>query len=146
MITVLLVDDHAYIRRGIQTLLEAATDIQVVAAVANGIEAVAKARLLQPDVVIIDISMPFMSGIEATQHICASCPRTRVLALSIYDNVEYIRSALEAGAHGYVLKDKIADELLDAIHSLHEGRRYFSRKIAAAFHSYIEEDDSISAS
>jgi DNA-binding NarL/FixJ family response regulator len=145
MITTLLVDDHAYIRNGIQTLLEAAADIQVVAAVSNGIEAVAKARLLEPDMVIIDISMPFMSGIEATQHICASCPRTRVLALSIYENVEYIRSALEAGAYGYVLKDNIADELLDAIYSLHRGQRYFSQKIAAGFRAYIEKDDNISA-
>jgi DNA-binding NarL/FixJ family response regulator len=89
--------------------------------------------------------MPFMSGIEATQLICASCPRTRVLALSIYDNMEYIRSALEGGAYGYVLKDKIADELLDAIYSLHRGQRYFSQKIAASFHAYMENDDSISA-
>jgi two-component system nitrate/nitrite response regulator NarL len=145
MITVLLVDDHAYIRKGIQDLLAAVADLQVVATVSNGIEAVAKARLFQPDVVVLDISMPFMNGIEATQHICASCPRTRVLTLSIYDNLEYVHSALEAGVYGYVLKDKLADELLDAIYSLHQGQRYFSQKIAASVHSYIVEDDSISA-
>src|SRR5215216_3602753 len=115
MITILLADDHAYIRNGIQYLLETTGDIQVVATASNGIEAVAKARALQPDVVIIDISMPFMNGIEATRQICASCPRTHVLALSLYPDREYIQSALQAGANGYVLKHQISDDLPEAI-------------------------------
>ena len=84
--------------------------------------------------VVIDISMPFMDGIEATKQIKNSCPSTRVLALSIYDNQAYIEGALQAGAHGYVLKDAIATELLDAIRSLHEGKRYFSQKIVSVIY------------
>jgi len=105
MVSVLLVDDHTYIRNGICYLIEGTTDIEVVATASNGIEAVAKARLHQPHVVVIDISMPFMDGIEATKQIKNSCPSTRVLALSIYDNQAYIEGALQAGAHGYVVKD-----------------------------------------
>ena len=145
MITILLVDDHTYIREGIRYLLETAADMQVLATASNGIEAVAKARLFQPDVVIIDISMPLMNGIEATQQISASCPRTRILTLSIYANPEYVHSALEAGVYGYVLKDQIADELLQAIRSLSIGRRYFSPRIAASVQPYIQEDDGASA-
>jgi two-component system, NarL family, nitrate/nitrite response regulator NarL len=132
MTTVLLVDDHEYIRQGLSSLLEAAPDIQVVATAANGIEGVAKARSHQPDIVVIDISMPLMNGIEATGQILAGCPQTRVLAVSIYPHKEYIEAALQAGASGYVLKDKIADELVEAIRTLSSGRRYFSDKIASA--------------
>lgn len=141
MITVLLVDDHTYIRKGLRYLLEATADIEVIATAANGIEAVAKARLHQPDVVVIDISMPLMDGIEATKEISASCAGTRVLTLSIYSNQEYMKSALEAGAAGYVLKDAIGDELLEAIRSLHRGKRYFSRKVAGMTDPYMDEDN-----
>lgn len=141
MITVLLVDDHAYIRKGIRYLLEATKDIVVVATAANGVEAVAKARSHQPDVVIIDISMPFMNGIEATKQIRACCRLTHILTLSIFPDKEYVQSALEAGAQGYVLKDKIGEELIDAIHSLSRGKRFFSRKIAEMIHPYIKEDN-----
>ncbi len=144
MITVLLVDDHAYIRKGVRYLLEATPDIEVVATASNGIEAVARARALQPDVVIIDVSMPLMSGIEATKQICANCPRTRVLTLSIYDNSEYIQDALQAGARGYVLKDKIPNDLLEAVRALYSGRHYFSRKIAGKIDPNIDENDNSS--
>lgn len=140
MVLVLLVDDHTYIRNGICYLIEGTTDIEVVATASNGIEAVAKARLYQPHVVVIDISMPFMDGIEATKQIKNSCPSTRVLALSIYDNQAYIEGALQAGAHGYVLKDAIATELLDAIRSLHEGKRYFSQKIVSVIYPSRKND------
>jgi DNA-binding NarL/FixJ family response regulator len=130
MITILLVDDHSYIRKGIRHLLEALGDMEVVATAANGIEAVAKARLHQPDVAIIDISMPLMDGIEAIKQIREYCPSTRVLTLSIYDDPSYVKNAVQAGATGYVLKDGLPHELLEAIQSLSNGRSYFSRKIA----------------
>lgn len=141
MPSVLLVDDHTYIRNGICYLIEGTTDIEVVATASNGIEAVAKARLYQPHVVVIDISMPFMDGIEATKQIKNSCPSTRVLALSIYDNQAYIEGALQAGAHGYVVKDAIATELLDAIRSLYEGKRYFSQKIVSIIYPSRKNDN-----
>lgn len=137
MITVLLVDDHAYIRTGIRNLLETTADMEVVATASNGIEAVAKARLHQPVVVVIDISMPLMDGIEATRQICASCPSTHVLALSIHKNPEYVTSAVQAGADGYLLKDAIPTELLGAIRSLYSGRRYFSHGIAGSIDTSI---------
>lgn len=142
MITVLLVDDHTYIRRGIRSLLESTTDMNVVATASNGIEAVAKARVHQPDIGVIDLSMPFMDGIEATKQIRSLSPRTRILTLSIYDSPAYIEGALQAGTHGYVLKDAIGDELLDAIRSLYCGERYFSRKVASHLYPYIKQDDS----
>jgi DNA-binding NarL/FixJ family response regulator len=140
MTTVLLVDDHAYIRKGIRYLLETVPDMYVVGIASNGIEAVAKARTHQPNVVVIDISMPFMNGMDATRQIVASCPRSRVLALSLYDHPEYVRGAVEAGASGYLLKDAIGDELVEAIRSLHSGKRYFSRKIAGLVQPFIEEE------
>ena len=140
MITVLLVDDHAYIRKGIQYLLEATQDLVVVGTAANGVEAVAKARYHQPDVVILDISMPFMNGIEATRQIRACCPGTHILTLSIFPDKEYVRNALEAGAQGYVLKDQIGDELVEAIRSIHSGKRFFSQKIAAMLNPHTGED------
>jgi DNA-binding NarL/FixJ family response regulator len=138
MISILLVDDHTYIRKGIRYLMEATADMKVVATASNGIEGVAKARLYQPDVVIIDISMPFMDGIEAIRQIRGLCPHTRVLTLSIYDNPAYIEGALQAGAQGYVLKDVIGNELLEAIRALHNGKRYFSRRVASHIYPSIE--------
>lgn len=141
MITVLLVDDHAYIRKGIRYLLESLPDVEVVATAANGIEAVAKARTLQPNIVITDISMPLMNGIEATRQIHECCPGVHILALSLYPDKEYIESALEAGASGYILKQSIGDELPEAIRSIYNGKRFLSRQIIRIIHPYIEEDN-----
>ena len=141
MITVLLVDDHTYIRRGIRHLIEVTTDMDVVATASNGIEGVGKARVHQPDVVIIDISMPFMDGMEATGQIREACPRSRVLTLSIYDSPAYIEGALQAGAHGYLLKDSIGNELLEAIRVLHSGQRYFSRRVAGHVYPFLKESN-----
>jgi DNA-binding NarL/FixJ family response regulator len=142
MITVLLVDDHSYIRKGIHYLLESLGDIEVVATATNGIEAVAKARLHRPDMVILDISMPFMNGIEAIRQIRENRPATRVLALSIYDDPLFVRKAVQAGASGYVLKDGLPNDLLEAIQMLYRGKSYFSRKIAhLAENPPIEDQD-----
>lgn len=140
MITVLLVDDHTYIRKGIRYLIEATADIEVVATASNGIEAVAKTRMHRPHVVILDISMPFMDGIESARRIKECCPSTRVLALSLYDNPVYVEGALQAGAQGYVLKDAIADDLLEAIRTLYSGQRYFSQKIASRIYPHVDDD------
>lgn len=143
MITILLVDDHSYVRKGIRYLLESLGNIEVVATARNGIEAVAKARLHQPDIVIIDISMPLMNGIEATRKIRKKCPATRVLTLSIYDDPLFVKNAVQAGATGYVLKEGLPDELLEAIESLYKGSPYFSRKIAPFVEPpFIEDNDS----
>ena len=140
MISILIVDDHILIREVIRTFLETTPDIQVVATAENGIEAITATREHRPDVVIMDISMPHMDGLEATRQILNDFPNTRVVMLSSHDNPVYLRNALEAGANGYVVKDAITNELLEAIRSLYHGRRYFSHQIADVVNQYINED------
>jgi DNA-binding NarL/FixJ family response regulator len=133
MITVLLADDHAMVRDGLRYLLEAAGDIQIVALASNGKEAVAQAINHCPDIAVIDISMPVMDGIEATRQIVIACPQTRIVTLSMYHTGEYVQRAVKAGALGYVLKDAAGIELIEAVRSLHEGRRYFSPQVAGYY-------------
>ncbi|HLO28526.1 MAG TPA: response regulator transcription factor [Anaerolineales bacterium] len=128
MITVLLADDHAILLDGLRYLLEAAGDIQVVSTAANGQEAVEQAMLYCPDVVLMDISMPVMNGIEATKRICAICKDTKVAILSMHHTTEYRQRALEAGAAGYLMKDSAGTELVEAIRALHDGKPYFGQK------------------
>jgi DNA-binding NarL/FixJ family response regulator len=130
MITVLLADDHIMVRDGLRYLLEAAGDIQIIGLASNGEEAVAQALIACPNIAIIDISMPVMDGIEATKEILAICPQTRIVTLSMYQTGEYVERALHAGAVGYVLKDAAGNELVDAVRSLHAGKRYFSPQVA----------------
>lgn len=128
MIKVLLVDDHTVLRDGLRFLLEAAGDIQVIGTAANGQEAVEEATRNCPDVVMMDISMPVMNGIEATKRICEVCENTKVLILSMYHTNDYIQRALDAGAVGYLLKDSAGTELIEAIRDIHAGKPYFSQK------------------
>jgi DNA-binding NarL/FixJ family response regulator len=138
MITVLLADDHAFILNSLRTLLDAADDIQVVAMAPDGVEAVVQAGLYCPNVAIIDISMPLMDGIEATKQICAICPHTRVLTISMFDNPEYVRRSLQAGALGYVLKDEVFNDLVNAVRAIHKGDQYFSQKVASIAQYYTQ--------
>ena len=133
MITVILADDHAILRDGLRFLLEAAGDIQIISTAANGQEAVEQASLYCPDVIVMDISMPVMSGIEATKHICKICEHTKVAILSMHHTTEYIQRAMEAGAVGYLLKDSAGAELVTAIRMVNEGKRYLSRGLAKNF-------------
>lgn len=137
MITVHLVDDHAVIRQSLQYLIEKSDDIQVVATASNGIEAVAQVSSGCPNVIVMDISMPEMDGIEATRQILLHCPTTRVLMLSTYDTPDYVRRALEGGAHGYVIKDTISNDLLVGIRTLSLGKHYFSQKVAEIAEAYL---------
>ncbi len=130
MITVLIVDDNGPVRKSLRYLLETAEDMKLVATATNGVEAVEKARSHRPDVAVVDISMPLMDGIQATEHIRECCRVTRVIILSIFDGEEYIQRALEVGAKGYVLKDAVGFDLLEAIRVIHGGSHYFSSRIA----------------
>jgi len=129
MIKVLLVDDHTVLRDGLRFLLEAEEDIQVIGTAANGQEAVDQASVRCPDVVMMDISMPVMNGIEATKRICAACKNTKVVILSMYHTNDYIKRALDAGAAGYLLKDSAGTDLIAAVRALHAGKSYFNQKI-----------------
>jgi two-component system, NarL family, nitrate/nitrite response regulator NarL len=130
MISVLVADDHGILRDALCFLLEAQGDIKVVGTAANGLEAVEQAIRLRPDVAIMDISMPVMDGLKAAREIAKQCPSTRIVMLTIYDSREFIDQAVSAGAHGYVLKDAAGRELVEAVHTLHEGGHYFSKKIS----------------
>ena len=130
-IRVLIADDHTLVRDGIRALLALVSDIEVVAEAANGKEAVEKARELAPDVVLMDLAMPVMTGLEAKRRICRECPSTRVLALTQYDDGEYVVPVVEAGARGFVTKMSAFSELISAIQAVHRGESYLSPSAAA---------------
>ncbi len=130
MITVILADDHPVVRDGLYFLLNSQPDIKVVGTAVNGHEAVELASKLNPDVVVMDIAMPLLNGIEATQQIRTECPRTKVMILSIHFTSVHIQRALQAGAMGYLLKESAGEEVVEAIRTVYEGKRYLSRKIA----------------
>ncbi|MFQ5988272.1 MAG: response regulator [Dehalococcoidia bacterium] len=129
-IRVLVVDDHAILRDGISALLALQEDMEVVGEAAEGREAIEKARQLAPDVVIMDIAMPLMDGLEATRTIRKENPKTRVLILTQYDNKEYVSSSLKVGAGGCVPKRAVAAELVSAIRSVHRGDSYLHPSVA----------------
>jgi len=137
MITVLLVDDNGPIRKSLRALLEAAEDIRIVATATNGVDAIDMATFHRPDVAVMDISMPLMDGIEATEQIRECCRVTRVVLVTGFDDPEHVQRALKVGAKGYVLKDSVGEDLLDAIYAVQQGSHYFSEKIAGIARTFI---------
>lgn len=129
-ITVLLAEDHTVVREGIRTLLEAEGDIQVVGEAATGRQAVEMARKLQPAVVVMDIAMPLLNGLEATRQIHKANPDTRVLILSAHGDDAYIEQVMALGAVGYLLKQTSAHILAEAVREVHKGNSFFSPSIA----------------
>jgi DNA-binding NarL/FixJ family response regulator len=129
-ISVFLVDDHTIVRDGLRYLLEAQGDMKIVGEAANGRDAVKAVRKIQPDVVIMDILMADLNGIEATEQICRECPATRVVILSMQSSSESILRALRAGARGYLFKESAGRELVQAIHAVRAGHRYLSAKVS----------------
>ncbi len=131
-IRILLADDHAMVRQGFRMILAAQPDMEIVGEAGNGREAVALAGELQPDVVVMDVAMPELNGIEATRRITTASPRTRVLALSMYKDSVYVREILRAGARGFLLKDAIDRDLLAAVRSVAAGEGYLSPAVSEA--------------
>jgi two-component system response regulator NreC len=128
-IRVLLADDHTILRDGIRSLLEDQEDIEVVGEAEDGQSAVRMTSQLKPDVVVMDIAMPILNGLEATRKIQRDLPRVRVLILTMHENEEYIRQVLAAGALGYVLKDAAARDLIGAIRTVYQGEAVLSPAI-----------------
>ncbi|MHC4243065.1 MAG: response regulator, partial [Planctomycetota bacterium] len=128
-IRVLLAEDHAIVREGLRLLIEKQSDIELVCEAEDGRAAVERARELLPDVVIMDITMPNLNGIEATRQIIKECPQIKVIALSVHSNRRFVADMLEAGAAGYVLKECLFNELVKAIHAVSNGRTYLSSSI-----------------
>jgi DNA-binding NarL/FixJ family response regulator len=121
---VVLVDNHALVRAGLRLLLSAESDIAVVADVDSGEEALEAVARHSPDVVVMDLSMPGMSGLECTRHLAGCAPRTRILVLTRFIDYAHMREAIEAGASGYVLKSASASQLVEALRAVGEGRFY----------------------
>ncbi len=126
----LLGDDHTLMRHGVRKILEERPEWEVVAEVGDGREAVRKCLALKPDVAVLDVAMPLLNGIDATQQIVKKVPETRVLVLSMHSDEAYVTRALQAGATGYLLKDSAGKDLLKAIASVAAGQAYFSPAIA----------------
>jgi DNA-binding NarL/FixJ family response regulator len=129
-ITVFVVDDHAVVRDGLRLLLEAEPDIEVIGGAANGMDALSEVARTCPDVLIMDIAMPKLNGIDATRRIREICPLAQVIVLSMYSTSEHIFQALQAGALGYVLKESAGSELVDAVRAVHGGERHLSRQVS----------------
>lgn len=145
-IRVLIADDHAIIREGLRLILEANQNIQVADEATDGFEAIAKARKHKPDVVIMDIAMPNLNGIEATARIKEQLPETQVVILSMHYTLEDIFRALQAGAIAYILKESAGKEVSEAVQAAYNKRRYLSRKvddilIDSYLHDYSEKAD-----
>lgn len=139
-IKVLLADDHAIVRDGLKMVLQAQADIRVIGEATDGREAVQQAVQHEPDVAIMDIAMPVLNGIEATEQIRDRCPETEVLILSMHSNSEHVFRALQAGALGYVLKESAGAEVIDAVRCVSAGKRYLGEKIAdTVIEDYIRQ-------
>lgn len=129
-VTVLLADDHAVVRDGLRALLEAHADLLVVGDASDGRSAVRQTEALRPNVVVMDVGMPELNGIDATEQIRQASPATEVVILSVHSDSEHVFRALRAGARGYVLKEAAGQEVVQAIRDVHAGRRYLSMRIA----------------
>lgn len=138
-ITVLLADDHTVLRQGLRSLLANEPDIEVVGEAENGRQSVQMTLKLRPNVVVMDIAMPKLNGLEATRQIARECPHSKVLILSSYGDHEYVHQLNEAGASGYLIKQTAANDLVKAIREVSKGNAYFSPSISRRMIDYYRE-------
>ncbi len=141
-ITIALVDDHMLVRNGIKSLLEEERDLQVIAEGSNGFEAIDIVDQYKPDILIIDVRMPELNGIDAVQIIQEKGSSSKSIVLSMHDSEEYILQSIKAGAFGYLLKDTDKKEFIKAIHTVHSGEKYFSGDISNIIVSNLLQNDS----
>lgn len=138
---VLLVDDHRIMREGIRTILERSSDFKVVAEAENGTDAVQISKKLRPDVVLMDIGLPGMNGIEATTEVLRHCPTTKVVMLSMYDDEHSVVAAIRSGARAFLLKKASSGDLLDALRTVAKGGSYLSSQVSDHLLSRIQRGD-----
>lgn len=142
LITILMADDHTIVRQGLKLILGSHPDLQVVGEAATGEEAVQLAAQLKPRIILMDVAMPGINGIEATKQIVQANPRARVLVLSMHKESVYVREILRAGARGYILKDAIDTELISAVRSVANGDGYVSPAVSGALlNDYRQKSD-----
>jgi DNA-binding NarL/FixJ family response regulator len=140
-IRVLTVDDHALLREGIAALLNAESDMKLVAEASNGQDAIEKFRLHRPDVTLMDLQMPAVSGIEAIIGIRSEFPKARIIVLTTYSGDVQVLRALKAGAQGYILKGHVRRELLDTIRAVHAGQKRIPPEVAAELAEHVSKDE-----
>jgi two-component system, NarL family, response regulator len=140
-IRVLLADDHVVVRMGLRSMVESDSALLVVGEAANGEEALERYRQLKPDVVLMDLRMPRVGGVEAISAICAEDPRANILVLTTYDGDESIYQALKSGAHGYLLKDVAKDEFIFAVKKVAQGEYYLPQAVAARLAKRVPAGD-----
>jgi two-component system, NarL family, response regulator NreC len=143
MIRVLLADDHTILRQGLVSILSRDSDCTVVAEASNGLEAVTKALSCRPQVVVIDISMPELNGMEAVKRINEKLPDCKILVLTMHEEQEYVIHMVKAGASGYLIKDSASEELIDAVKALANGKTYFSQHAANVLASQYASPDKL---
>ncbi|MEM6344953.1 MAG: response regulator transcription factor [Bacteroidota bacterium] len=129
-IQIILADDHSLVRDGIKSLLQENEDLQVIAEASNGEEAIDLVSALSPDLLIVDIRMPVLNGIQTVARLKKEHPKVKSLVLSMHDSEEYVLQSVEAGAYGYLLKDNSRDEFIKAIYTINSGEKYFSGDIS----------------
>lgn len=139
-IKILLADDHTIVRQGLKLILASQPDIEVVGEAANGREAVDLAAKMKPDIVLVDVAMPELNGIEATRRMVEANSRLKILVLSMHKEPVYVREILRAGARGYILKDAIDTELISAVRSVARGDGYISPAVSGALLSDYRKD------
>ncbi len=130
-ITILIADDHAIVRRGLQNLLEDEANIDIVGEATDGIEALAQIKKLSPQIVLLDLTMPNMGGLEVAKIVSTEYPQTKSLIFSMHNNQEYMVRSVENGAMGYLLKDTTKEEILNAIQTVSEGKKYFPTTVSS---------------
>jgi two-component system, NarL family, response regulator LiaR len=136
-ITVFLAEDHAVVREGLAELIRREADMEVVGEAGDGEDTVRQVKQLKPDIVLMDIAMPLVNGVEATKQIKSSVPQTRILVLTAYDNPEFVTAAIDAGAAGYLLKNVRRKELTSAIRSAYEGESVLHPSVAKAIFAQL---------
>jgi len=138
-ISVMLVDDHTVVRQGLRALLKSEEDIEVIGEAENGRQAVQLARQTPPDVVVMDVAMPLMNGLEATRQILKALPTTRVLVLTSYSDDDCVQQLMEAGVSGYLIKQTASNDLVKAIREVKKGNAFFSPTIAKRLRDHCRE-------
>lgn len=144
VLTILLLDDHQLVRRGLRALLEAEADFTVVGEASDGRAGMELVERLLPDILLVDVMMPGLNGLEVTRQVTRRYPQTRVVVLSMYANEAYVFQALRNGASGYVLKDSSAEVLMDAVRSVASGRRYLCPSLSErAIEAYMQKAEAV---
>jgi DNA-binding NarL/FixJ family response regulator len=149
-IQVVLVDDHTIVRNGLRSILESTDEIEVIGEASNGEEALEKIAYLKPQIMLIDISMPGMSGIELVDKVVKQNNSIRPVILSMHNDDAYILKSVEAGAYGYLLKDATREEILSALHMVKDGEKYFNPAVAAVivngYLSQVQKEERVAES